>query len=89
MVVKLEEVKDHLKIDSTEEDNYLKILISASEEFIKNGTGKDFDETNSLAKIVCLFLIADLYENRELSTSKLTEKVRSTASMLLTQLALS
>ncbi|GIW49201.1 MAG: hypothetical protein KatS3mg079_677 [Caloramator sp.] len=89
MIVTLEEAKHHLRIDTEDDDAYIQILINAAEQFIYNITGKTFDENNSLAKTVCLLLIADLYEKRELTTDKTSEKVRDIVTMILTQLALS
>ena len=87
MIITLEEAKMHLKVDSDEEDNYIQILIDASEEFINYATGKNFDKDNKRAKVVCLFLIADMYENRLSTTDKVNEKIKSIAMLLLTQLA--
>lgn len=87
MIITLEEAKEHLRIDSSEDDMYIQNLIGASEQFIKNGTGKVFDETNYLAKSVCLLLVADMYENRITATDKVGSKMREIVSMMLTQLA--
>jgi len=87
MIVTLEEAKEHLKVDGNEDDTYIQNLIGASEQFIKNGTGKIFDGTNYLAKTVCLLLVADMYENRITTTDKVGAKMREIVSMMLTQLA--
>lgn len=87
MIVTLEEAKLHLRIDSDVDNVYIEGLIKASEQFIKNGTGKVFDETNCLAKSVCLLLVADMYENRVTTTEKTGIKIREIVSMMLTQLA--
>ncbi|EPY2286131.1 head-tail connector protein [Clostridium sporogenes] len=87
MIVTVKEVKEYLKIDGDEEDIYLEILIKAAEEFIFNGTGKIFDSNNKLAKIVALFLIGDMHENRTMTTEKVGAKVREIVTMILIQLA--
>lgn len=89
MIVTLEEAKQHLRIDTTYDDVYIQMLISAAEKFIQDATGKTFDSTNPLAKSIVLLLIGDLYEKRELTTDKVGEKIRDIVTMILTQLALS
>lgn len=89
MILTIDEVKKHLKIDHDYEDDSILLLMAASEDFIKNATGKNFDERNNLAKVVSLFLIADMYENRSMTTDKMNERIRSIVTMLLTQLAFS
>lgn len=89
MIVTLEEVKEHLKLeeDYIEEDDYFKILIKASEKHLKFITGKKFDSTNELAKIICLVIVADWYQNRSLmEEGKNSSKVRLTINSILTQL---
>lgn len=87
MIITLEEAKMHLKVDSDEEDNYIQILIDASEEFIIDATGKIFDQKNKRAKVASLFLLASMYENRIDSTEKVSQRVRSMVLLLLTQLS--
>ena len=86
MLVNLEEAKEWLRIDGTEDDVTLKMLISASESYLKNATGKEFDETNQQAKLFCLVLITDWYENRELIGVKSSDKVRYTIQSMLAQM---
>jgi uncharacterized phage protein (predicted DNA packaging) len=86
MVITIEEAKQHLRVDGDEENSYIEGLIKASEKFIKNGTGKTFDNTNFLAKTVCLMLVADMYENRVTTTDKVGTKTRELVSMMLIQL---
>lgn len=88
MIVTLEEAKKHLRMeDISEDDAHILLLTQAAEEFIKNATGNAFDGTNALAKTVQLFIITDLYENRVLTTDKMSEKVRSIVNMILGQLS--
>lgn len=89
MIINLEEAKTHLKIDFDSDDKYIELLIKASEEFIYNSTGKNFNEQNSLAKIASLFIVSDLYENRTMSTDKMNENIRSIVNMILVQLSIS
>ena len=89
MIVTLEEAKQHLRVDINDDDGYILTLIAAAEQFVQQTTGKIFDSTNALAKTVCLLLIGDLYEKREFTTDKASEKVRDIVTMILTQLSLS
>lgn len=96
MIITLEEVKQHLRNDDSpdpedvkKEDSYITILINAAEQFVRDGTGKVFTNTNWLAKAVCLLLVADMYENREMTTAKVGQRTSKIAEMLLTQLSFS
>lgn len=85
MLVNLDETKQYLRIDGDEEDSLLTSLIQAAETYLKNATGKEFDETNHLAKLFCLVLIADWYENREYA-GKTTNSIRPIVASILAQL---
>ncbi|WIF95127.1 head-tail connector protein [Caminicella sporogenes] len=87
MIITLEEVKQYLRLelDYTEEDNFLNLLINAAEKHLLNATEIQFDNTNELAKLYCLVLIADWYENREF-IGRISEKIRFTIVSILTQL---
>lgn len=85
MILTIGEAKEFLRIDGTEEDALLQTLISAAEKSLYNATGNTFDSANELAKLYCLVLVSDWYENRELN-EKVSEKVRFTVQSILTQL---
>lgn len=61
----LEEVKEYLRVDGTDEDYQVSSLISAAKLFIKNATGKEVNETNALHKLAVCLLVVHWYENRE------------------------
>lgn len=84
MIVDLEETKQYLRIDDNESDVLLNSLINAAEEYLKNATGHEFDESN-LAKIFCWILISDWYENREY-IGKVSDKIRPIIESMLAQL---
>ena len=88
MIVTLEEVKDWLRVDFIDDDTLITTLINAAEEYLKNATGITFDATNYLAKIFCMTLIADWYENREL-IGKASDQVRPILQSILSQLTYS
>lgn len=85
MIVDLEETKQYLRIDDNESDVLLNSLINAAEEYLKNATGHEFDESNHLARIFCWILISDWYENREY-IGKASDKIRPIIESMLAQL---
>jgi uncharacterized phage protein (predicted DNA packaging) len=84
MIVTLEEAKAYLRIDSSYDDLLISSLITASEEYLKNATGVEYDSSNELAKLFCLVLISDWYENREMVGKE--DNVRQTIRSILMQL---
>ena len=86
MIIELEETKTWLRVDGTDEDSIIEVVIGASEAYLKNATGIDFDDSNRLAKLYCLVLTADWYENRELIGEKPSDKVRFTIQSMTAQL---
>ncbi|SFA55827.1 uncharacterized phage protein (possible DNA packaging) [Parageobacillus thermantarcticus] len=88
MIVSLDEVKTWLRVDFTDDDALLTTLINAAEQYLKNATGITYDSTNHLAKLFCMTLIADWYENREM-IGKATDQTRPIIQSILTQLTYS
>jgi uncharacterized phage protein (predicted DNA packaging) len=88
MIVSLDEVKTWLRVDFTDDDALLTTLINAAEQYLKNATGITYDSTNHLAKLFCMTLISDWYENREL-IGKATDQTRPIIQSILTQLTYS
>jgi uncharacterized phage protein (predicted DNA packaging) len=86
MIVSLDEVKNWLRIDFSDDDALLSTLISASETYLKNATGIEYDSSNNLAKLFCMVLISDWYENREY-TGKASDQVRPIINSILMQLS--
>lgn len=86
MIVSLDEVKNWLRIDFNDDDALLSTLISAAETYLKNATGIEYDTENHLAKLFCMTLIAEWYENREM-VGKATDQVRPIINSILMQLS--
>ena len=86
MIVTLEEAKKWLRIDGNEENTILEMLIKAAETYLYNATGIEYTAENQLAKLYCLVLCADWYENRMLIGQQPSEKVRFTCQAIMTQL---
>ena len=85
MIITLEEAKAYLKLDGEDEDTLLDMQIAAAEMFILNATGKVFDDTNELAKLFCMMLVQDMFDNRTLMTSD-RDKMSVSANAIITQL---
>lgn len=85
MIVSVDEAKLYLRVDGNEEDVQIQLLINAAEDYLLNATGRVFDSSDNLAKLFCLVLVCDWFENREL-VGKTSEKIRPIITSILTQL---
>ena len=86
MLITLDEAKEYLRVDGDEDNTLIETLIKASEEYLKNATGRSFDTTNNLARLFCLLLVVDWYENRGLTAGKVGDKIRPVIDSMLAQL---
>lgn len=80
-------VKDFLKVDFADDDNYIKLLCDVAEQYVINAIGK-CDEENPLVKLLMLVIISTLYENREYTVDTANEKVQRTLRSMVLQLQL-
>lgn len=85
-ILTLEVAKKWLRVDGDDEDSIIETLIGAAETYLHNSTEVEFDSTNQLAKLFCLVLCADWYENRDLIGQQPSDKVRFTIQSILAQL---
>ncbi|KXZ40013.1 uncharacterized phage protein (possible DNA packaging) [Alkalithermobacter thermoalcaliphilus JW-YL-7 = DSM 7308] len=85
MILTVDEVKDFLKIDHEYDNQLIYSLIIAAENYIKNATGIEFDDSNELAKLAVKILVSHWYENREINTDK-SSKLSFSIDAILTQL---
>lgn len=74
-----------MRIDD-DEDDIVVVLMGAAEAYLQNAVDIELDATNKLAKMYCLVLCADWYENRDLIGQQPSEKVRFTIQSIMTQL---
>lgn len=86
MIVDIDEAKQFLRIDHDEDDILIQSLIGAAEEYLINATGKKFSSSNNLARLFCLLLVADWYENRNLAREKVGEQTRDIIESMKNQL---
>lgn len=61
----LNEAKAYLRITSNNDDELLQSLQQAAQLYITNTTGKQYDDTNELHKLLCKLLIVHWYEHRD------------------------
>lgn len=80
-------VKNFLRIDMDEDDEYLNLLIEAAKEYIIDAIGV-CDEEKPRVKLLMLNIIASLYETRQFTIEKANEKVQYTLKSMLMQLQL-
>ena len=85
-MITLKEAKEYLRVDGDEEDTLITSLIAAAQEYLKNATGKTFDNTNELARLFCLVLVVDWYENRTYIAGKGGDSARPVIESILAQL---
>lgn len=85
-ILTIDEAKTWLRVDGSDEDSLIEMLVAAAETYLHNATEVEFDETNQLAKLFCLVLCADWYENRDLIGQQPSDKVRFTIQSIMTQL---
>jgi uncharacterized phage protein (predicted DNA packaging) len=85
MIIELDETKQYLKVEGTEDDDLINSLIGAAEMYLQNATNNVFDYSYDLAKLFCWVLVADWYENRAL-IGKTSDKIRPIINSMLTQL---
>ncbi len=85
-ILTLEETKVWLRVDGSDEEPLIQTLMGAAEAYLHNAVEVEFDSTNQLAKLFCLVLCADWYENRDLIGAQPSDKLRFTVQSILAQL---
>lgn len=83
----LQQVKDFLRIDFSDDDNLLEMLINVADEYVKSAVSSTYDDTSERAKMLSLIVIQDLYDNRGI-TEKVSGNVRKLVSDFSLQLRL-
>lgn len=81
----VELIKQHLRIDYDDDDEYIKLLQSAAREYINNAVGR-YDEGSSLVQLLEMCIIGDLYENRQYTASKFSDRANRTIKTIVLQL---
>ncbi len=78
-------IKRHLKIDHNEDDEYIRFLQSVAREYIIDAVGT-YDETSSRVQLLELCIIGDLYENRQYTANKFSDRANRTIKSIVLQL---
>lgn len=86
MIIDLTLTRNWLREPPEEDNEIILLIIGAAERYLKQATGKTFNHENDQAKLLCLVLVTDWYENRELIGVKPSEKVRFSIQSLIAQL---
>ncbi|NFL80334.1 phage gp6-like head-tail connector protein [Clostridium sporogenes] len=89
-ILTLIEVKQFLRIDYDDEDNFLQLCIQNAEEYIRDAvddfdTKIQIDRFKTRAKLFSMFIIQDMFDNRELTT-KDNEKYKYITRSFITQM---
>lgn len=81
----LETVKMYLRIDGTEEDSFLGILIQMAKEFLLNAGVKESED--KLYSLAVMMLVSHWYENREQSiTGRVSRAIEYGLTSIILQL---
>ena len=84
----LDLVKHHLKLDEIDDDDsYLNFLMQAAVSYVEDAVGR-CDTENPKVVLLLLVLISNLYENRQYTIDKSSEKVQYVTHSMLLQLQL-
>lgn len=77
-------VKKHLRVDFDDDDDLIALEKAAAEEYAKNAVGH-YDDSDPLARLLVLFLVGEMYKNRQYSIS-VNDKNSYTVRSIVTQL---
>lgn len=78
-------IKSFLKVDFTEDDDFINLLSEVAEKYIEAATGA-CDYNDPRVKLLALVIITELYEKRSYSVEKAGEKAQYTIRSIIAQL---
>lgn len=83
-MITLNEAKQHIRVDVTDDDSAISAMIEAAKAHIENYTGVVYadGEVPAPVKSAALILVADLYENRQLQVETALYTNRTFAQLL-------
>lgn len=81
----LEYIKGFLKVDFSEDDEYIMLLLAVAEEYIAAAIGC-CDFAKARVKLLALVIVTELYEKRSFSVEKAGEKAQFTIRSIINQL---
>lgn len=77
MIISLEEAREYLRLDNTDNDTIIEGLIKGAEEYIRVGTGIPVSllTTSDLAKTIAKMLLSLWYDSTQIDTDKLQRTI--------------
>jgi uncharacterized phage protein (predicted DNA packaging) len=90
MIIEVTEMKEYLRAESDEEDNFIENLIQAAELYLLNAgcilKGPN-EQTTKLAKLAVKMLVSHWYENRQIEqTGTVVTKISFSLDSIIAQL---
>ncbi len=82
----VEEIKNNLRIDYDEDDNYLEMLLNAAEMFIVGAIELDTLPKDPRTDVLLFMLVSLWYENRVPATNTMQQQVPFTINAMIHQL---
>lgn len=83
----IEEVKKYLRVDFSDDDEMITLMIEAAKEYIASAVGK-YDDNIFRLRLVLLALVSDMYENRTYTAANQSEKTKQLVRNMLLQVSL-
>ena len=80
-------IKNYLKVDFDDDDEYILLLKQVAKEYVEAATGK-CDEEKARVRLLMLSIICDLYDNRGVTPNTLSNKAMYTINSIIRQLQL-
>lgn len=85
-MIDLELCKQWMKIDDDVDDEIIKLVYDAAVEYIKAAVGEKVDLESSKCKVVTLAIMTTMYEAREFTNDKMSEKTYYAINSIMRQL---
>lgn len=83
--MELDFIKNVLKVDFDEDDEYITLLSEVAAKYIEAATG-NCDYSDPRVRLLALVIITELYEKRSYSVEKAGEKAQYTIRSIISQL---
>jgi uncharacterized phage protein (predicted DNA packaging) len=84
--VTLEEVKQAIRVDFDDDDDFITLLMNAAKEYIKDAIGVDYDASIPRHEVLLVALVEDAYRNRSYTVDGKSDKVRYIIKSIVQQL---
>lgn len=81
----IEFVKKYLRVDFSDDDEFILLLMQVAEEYIINAVGY-YNEDIAIMRLLMLVIISNLYEKRQMTVDKSNDKLMYTIRSMILQL---